>query len=73
MYRLDALVGVYRIEVRGKIWCWSNFINIIDALKSASCKPFLLGNPEVKIDFCNLQGELLSIIYKLQFLLARFH
>ena len=56
MYRLDALVGVYRIEVRGKIWCWSNFINIIDALKSASCKPFLLGNPEVKIDFCNLQG-----------------
>ena len=48
---LDALVSVYRINVRGKKWYWPHFINTIDVLKSAAFKMFKMVNPDEKMDF----------------------
>ena len=47
----DAMVGVYRIDVRGKKWYWPHYINTIDVLKSAAFKLFKLSNMDVKMDF----------------------
>jgi len=42
---LDALVSVYRIDVRGKKWYWPH-----DVLKSAAFKVFKIANPDAKMD-----------------------
>ena len=48
---LDALVSVYRIDVREKKWYWPHYINTIDVLKCAAFKTFKLSNPDVNMDF----------------------
>jgi len=47
---LDALVSVYRIDVRGKKWYWPHYITTIDVLKSAAFKVFKIANPDAKMD-----------------------
>ena len=48
---LDAHVSIYRIDVRGKKWYWSHYINTIDVVKSAAFKVFKFVNPDDNMDF----------------------
>ena len=56
---LVSLVGVYQIDVKGKKWYWFHYISTVFVLKSASCKAFLLGNPEAKMDFLQFTRRIL--------------
>ena len=62
---LDAMVGVYRTDVRGKKWYWSHYINTMDVLKSVTFKVFKLSNSGVKIDFLGFTCHI--VIYYLKF------
>ena len=43
---LDSNVGVYRLDVRGKKWYWSFYINTVNIFKSAAFKSFKLVHPD---------------------------
>lgn len=47
---LDSNVGVYRLDVRGKKWYWSFYINTVDIFKSAAFKSFKLVHPDDQMD-----------------------
>ena len=51
MNSLDTLVTFYRIDIGGKKWYWSHYININDALNSETFKVFKLVNLDAKMDF----------------------
>ena len=42
---LNSNVGVYRLDVRGKKWYWSLYINTVDIFKSAAFKSFKFVHP----------------------------
>ena len=48
---LDAMVGVYRINVCGKKWYWPHYVIIINVLESKVFKMSKLFNLDVKMDF----------------------
>ena len=62
---LDAMVGVYRIDVCGKNWYWPYYINTIDLLKSVAFKVFKLSNPDVKMDFLGFKRRIVMHYLKL--------
>lgn len=62
---LDALVSVYRIDVRGKKWYWHHYINIIDVFKSAAFNVFKIANPDAKINFLSFTRRLVMHYLKM--------
>ena len=57
---LDSNVDVYHIDVRGKKWHWTHYINALEVLKSVAFKFFKLAHPDDNMDLLAFTRRIVS-------------